>query len=172
MGLACDLMKLIAATSVVMADHPNLQEHLLRELEWEFNQGPVNLKQVRSLVSSPRLTSFYVRAFSHPALAITGDTYLDNRTMLADCLQKTWAISLQEFTHLTGLVEFVDEYCPKDASVMKLQIWPYDPKCLDDFAMAVAVALSYTPAELMAESRISLAIDELVSDWGFYTDEF
>jgi hypothetical protein len=55
---------------------------------------------------------------------------------------------------------------------MKLQIWPFDPKSLDDFAMTVAVALSYTPAELMAESRISLALDELVGEWGFFTDEF
>jgi hypothetical protein len=38
--------------------------------------------------------------------------------------------------------------------------------------MAVAVALSYTPAEQMAESRISAAIDELVGRGGFFTDEF
>jgi len=69
-------------------------------------------------------------------------------------------------------MEFVDEYDLRDASVMKLQVWPYPPQSLDDFAMVIAVALSYMPNELMAESRISLAIDELVSEWGFYTDEF
>ncbi|KZN15894.1 hypothetical protein A1D17_06860 [Pseudomonas fluorescens] len=172
MALVSDLMKLINATSVVMANHPNLQDHLRRVLEWEFNQGPVDLRHVRSLVSSPRLMSMNVRAFSHPALVEAGDTFLDSRTMLADYPQKTRAISLANYLDLVDAVEIIDEYHPHDASVMKLQIWPYEPGDLNEFAMAVAVALSYTPAELMAESRISLAIDELVSAWGFYTDEF
>ncbi|AFO50372.1 hypothetical protein T1E_4543 [Pseudomonas putida DOT-T1E] len=38
--------------------------------------------------------------------------------------------------------------------------------------MAVAVALSFTRAELMAESRISLAVDELMSKWGYFADDF
>lgn len=38
--------------------------------------------------------------------------------------------------------------------------------------MAVAVALSFTPGELMADSRISLAIDEIVREWGYFADEF
>jgi hypothetical protein len=116
--------------------------------------------------------SMNVRAFSHPALVEAGDTFLDSRTMLADYPQKTRAISLANYLNLVGAVEIIDEYHPHDASVMKLQIWPYEPGDLSDFAMAVAVALSYTPAELMAESRISLALDELVRGWGFYTDEF
>jgi hypothetical protein len=82
------------------------------------------------------------------------------------------AISFTNYRTLVDSVEVVDEYHPHDASVMKLQIWPYEPGDLNKFAMAVAVALSYTPAELMAESRISAAIDELVSEWGFFTDEF
>jgi hypothetical protein len=94
------------------------------------------------------------------------------RTMLADCPQKTFAISLSEFTAMAGMVEVVTEYSPRDASVMKLHVWPFEPGSLSDFAMTVAVALSYTPMELMAESRISLAIDELVSEWGFFTDGF
>jgi hypothetical protein len=92
--------------------------------------------------------------------------------MLADVVQKTWAISLADYHLVAGALEVVDEHSPIDASVMKLQIWPFNPQKLDDFAIAVAVALSYTPAELMAESRISLALDELVSEWGFYTDGF
>lgn len=155
-----------------MASHPNLQDHLRRELEWEFSKGPVDLRYVRSLVSSPRLVSLCVRAFSHPALVEAGDTFLDSRTRLADYPQKTMAISLTNYLLLEGAVEVVDEYSPNDPSVMKLQVWPFEPGDLNEFAMAVAVALSYTPAELLAESRISLAIDELVSAWGFYTDEF
>ena len=105
-------------------------------------------------------------------LTYSADTYLDARTMLADGPQKTFSRSLGEFTQLVGSIEFVREYCPSDVSVMKFQVWPYAPTDLDDFAMAVVVALSYTPGEFMAESRISLAIDELVSEWGFYTDDF
>ncbi len=114
----------------------------------------------------------FVRAFSHSALAEAGDTFLDSRTLLADYPQKTMAISLTNYLLLEGTVEVVDKYSASDASVMKLQVWPFEPGELNEFAMAVAVALSYTPAELMAESRISLAIDELVGKWGFYTDEF
>jgi len=155
-----------------MATHPNLENHLCGELKWEFNQGLVDLRHVRSLVSSPRLRSLCVRAFSHPALAEAGDTFLDSRTRLADYPQKTMAISLTNYLLLEGTIEFVEEYSPNDTSVMKLQIWPYEPRDLNEFAMAVAVALSYTPAELMAESRISAAIDDLVSEWGYYADEF
>jgi hypothetical protein len=165
-------MNCMTAAKVVMANHPNLQYHLSSALAWEFTQGPVNLRNVRSLVSTPRLMSFCVRAFSHPSLTPVGDSYLDARTRLADYPQKTWAISICEFDQLVGAMEFVEEYDLRDASVMKLQIWPYPPQSLDDFAMVIAVALSYMPNELMAESRISLAIDELVSEWGFYTDEF
>lgn len=172
MALVSELMKLINATSVVMANHPTLQVYLRRELEWEFSQGPVDLRHVRSLVSSPRLMSLGVRAFSHPSLFEAGDTFLDLRTMLADYPQKTMAISFTNYRTLVDSAAVVDEYHPHDASVMKLQIWPFEPGDLSDFAMAVAVALSYTPAELMAESRISAAIGELVGRWGFFTDEF
>ncbi|WP_434704898.1 hypothetical protein J3P85_03255 [Pseudomonas sp. Z1-12] len=164
--------QLVRATFVVMATHPNLENRLRGELKWEFNQGLVDLRHVRSLVSSPRLISLCVRAFSHPALGEAGDTFLDSRTLLADYLQKTMAISLTNYLLLEGAVEVVDEYSPNDPSVMKLQIWPYEPGDLNEFAMTVAVALSYTPAELMAESRISLAINELVGKWGFFTDGF
>lgn len=164
--------RLLRAKCVVMANHSNLQDHLRGELEWEFTQGLVDLRHVRSLVSSPRLRSLCVRAFSHPALAEAGDTYLDSRTMLADYPQKTKAISLTNYLLLENAVEVVDEYSHNDPSLMKLQVWPFEPVDLNEFAMTMAVALSYTPVELMAESRISLAIDELVGKWGFFTDGF
>lgn len=155
-----------------MATHPNLENHLRGELKWEFSQGLVDLRHVRSLVSSPRLISLSVRAFSHPALAEAGDTFLDSRTRLADYPQKTMAISLTNYRLLEGTIEVVEEYGHNDSTLMKLQVWPFEPGELNEFAMAVAVALSYTPAELMAESRISLAINELVGKWGFFTDGF
>lgn len=92
--------------------------------------------------------------------------------MLADNTQKTYAISLREWTLLMGSLTFVDEFLARDTSVMHIQVWPFDPASLDDFAMVVAVALSYTPAELNAESRIALAIDDLVQQWGYSADWF
>ena len=97
---------------------------------------------------------------------------MDSRTRLADYPQKTMAISLTNYLFLEDAIEVVGEYSPNDRSLMKLQVWPFEPGELNEFAMAVAVALSYTPAELMAESRISLAINELVGKWGFFTDDF
>ena len=165
-------MTAIKAIAVVMANHPDLLEHIRGALAWEFERGPVDLKLVRSLVSSPRLMSFYVKPFTHPELSVAGDSYLDERTMLADDYRKTYAISMSAWQGIAEQVEFVEDYMPRDASVMKLQVWPFDPKCLSDFAMAVAVALSFTPGELIQEDRISLAIDELVSQYGFFTDGF
>ncbi|WP_322979282.1 hypothetical protein [Pseudomonas sp. C11] len=157
---------------VVMANHPNLQQYLTRVLDWEFSRGPVDFALIRNFVSSPRLMSFSIKAFSHPALCPAGDTYLDTRTMLADYPQKSFALALGEWEVLKMHVEFVNEFTSLDASVMNIQVWPFDPRLLDDFQMVVAVALSYTSAELTSESRISLAINELVQQWGYYTDEF
>lgn len=162
----------IKACGLVTVWHPELEEHLRSELEFEFGQGPVNLRRVRSLVSSPRLMSFYVKAFWHPAMIVVGDSYLDAFTMLADSEQKTFAISVTDWLELRGGLELVNEFSSQDASVMSLHVWPFDPHGLTPFAMAIAVALSYTPDELMAESRISLAIGELVEQWGYFTDGF
>ncbi|HEK2289128.1 TPA: hypothetical protein ACRNTS_004626 [Pseudomonas aeruginosa] len=157
---------------VVMANHPNLYAYLRSALEWEFAQGGVDLRLVRNFVSSPRLMSFRVKLFSHPALSPAGNTYLDKRTMLADFPQKTYAVAFHEWKNLVDHVVFVDKFAWRDASIMNIQVWPYTPASLDEFAMTIAVALSYTPVELMAESRISLALDELVHQWGFFSDEF
>ncbi|OUM24647.1 hypothetical protein B8W72_26115 [Pseudomonas putida] len=91
--------------------------------------------------------------------------------MLADRRQRTYALSLNTWNQLADAVEVISEYHFTDLSVMRIQVWPFEPSLLNDFQMAVAVGLSFTPAELMADSRISLAIGELVSEWGYFTDE-
>ncbi|HDY6331758.1 TPA: hypothetical protein RRA56_003811 [Pseudomonas aeruginosa] len=141
-----------------MADYPDLRKYLHSALEWETECGPIDLGLARSLVSSPRLMSFQVKAFSHPGLVAAGDTYLDARTMLADSEQKTYAIAYEEWTELEESITFVERFSWWDKTVMNIQVWPYAPAKLEEFSMAVAVALSYTSAELMAESRISLAM--------------
>lgn len=165
-------MRPSSSPQVVMASLPSLQQYLRNRLQCEFDQGAVDLKMVRCLVSSPNLASMSVKAFHHSSLCIAGETYLDAHTMLADRYQKTYALSLGAWSELARLVETVNEYHFTDASVMKLQVWPFDPRALDDFQMAIAVALSFTPAELMADSRISLAIDEIFQQWGYFADEF
>lgn len=165
-------MKLKNANLFVMANHENLLKHIQHQLEWEFSLGSVNLKKIRSLISSPRLFSIYVKAFSHPALFPAGDTYLDKYTMLAAPAQSTFSIPIGIFQQINHSIEAVQSYHFSDTTVMHLQIWPFDARDLNDFQQAVAVALSYTPAELIADSRISLALDELVSTWGFFTDDF
>lgn len=162
----------VKANRVVAADYPELEAYLRSELEYEFSCGPVNLSEVRSLVSSPRLRSFYLQAFTHPSLIEAGDTFLDKHSMLADNPQQTFALSHEEWRSIEGKVVEVSEFGPRDVSVMQVQIWAFDPRPLEGFAMALAVALSYTPAELMQESRISLALGEIFRKWGYFTDEF
>jgi hypothetical protein len=154
-----------------MANRPELETFLRKRFDWEFQRGKVDFQQVRSVVSSPRLMSFSVRCFSHPGLVIAGESYLSQHTMIADGYRKTYAISHQEWLDICGKVEFLEVCEPFDSTVMNIQIWPFKPEELDSFSMAVAVALSFSPAELMAESRISLAADELVSEWGYKIDD-
>ncbi|MDD1976206.1 hypothetical protein NPS20_07460 [Pseudomonas putida] len=92
--------------------------------------------------------------------------------MMADGNQKTYAISIDDWLNISDEVEMLEFCKPFDSAVMNLKVWPFAPSALNDFAMAVAVALSFTPAELMAESRISLAVDELMAEWGYFADGF
>ncbi|WP_157831733.1 hypothetical protein [Pseudomonas sp. 02C 26] len=155
-----------------MVDHPGLEAVLRKILEEEFASGAVDLAALRDLVSSPRLMSYGVRAFNHSKLVMAGDTFLDAHTMLADGVQKTYAISFDEWEMIKGEVEYVDRCDFRDDSVMQIQVWSTDPLILDEFAMIIAVALSYKKSELLAESRISSALHELTSPWGYYTDGF
>ncbi len=153
-----------------MANRPGLESYLRQRLDWEFQQGSVDFDHVRSVVSSPRLESHSVRCFSHPRLAVAGDSYLSLHTMLGDGCRKTYALSMADWLEIQDAVETVEWCEPFETAVMNIQIWPFAPTELDAFAMAVAVSLSFTPAELMAESRTSLALDELLNDWGYSVD--
>lgn len=154
-----------------MANHPDLESFLRKRFEWEFQQGKVDFQQVRSMVSSPRLMSYSVQCFSHPGLAVAGESYLSLHTMIAEGSRKTYAISMQDWLEITDVVESVEWCEPFDKALMNVQVWPFVPSTLGPFAMAVAVGLSFTPMELIAESRISSAIDEMIAEWGYYADE-
>lgn len=155
-----------------MANEQGLEGRLRKLLDDDFQKGAVDFKLVRSMVSSPRLMSYSVQCFGHPGLAVAGESYLSMHTMIGDGCQRTYALSLEDWLGIRSVVEKVESCQPFDSAVMNIQVWPYPPSDLDDFAMAVAVALSFTPSELMAESRISLAVDELMANWGYCVDEF
>lgn len=157
---------------IVMANRPDLESFLRKRFDWEFQRGKVDFQRVRSVVSSPRLMSYSVQCFSHPGLAIAGESYLSLHTMIAEGSRKTYAISMQDWLEISDVVELVEWCEPFDNTMMNVQVWPYSPSVLDHFAMTVSVALSFTPAELMAESRISLAIDELIEQWEYCVDDF
>lgn len=157
---------------MVKVDRPCLEEFLRRSLAWEFARGAVDLAVVREFVSSPRLMSFAVKAFSHPKLVLAGDSYLDAYTMLADGNQKTYAMFCGDWELIEEKIEYVECCDFRDQSVMKVQVWSVDPMALNSFAMGVGVALSYKRSELLAESRVSSALNELMSSFGYYADEF
>ncbi|MBC3489503.1 hypothetical protein [Pseudomonas taiwanensis] len=165
-------LKSLNRSHIVMANEPGLEGRLRRLLHDDFQKGAVDFRVVRSMVSSPRLMSFSVQCFDHPGLAVAGESYLSMHTMIGDGSQKTYALSSEDWFGIRNVVEKVESCRPFDSAVMNIQVWPYPPSDLDDFAMAVAVALSFTPSELMAESRISLAVDELMANWGYCVDEF
>ncbi|MFK1048585.1 hypothetical protein ACSEQ1_24210 [Pseudomonas aeruginosa] len=155
-----------------MANYPGLFDYLKNKLAFEFSVGPVNLELVRSYISSPRLFDFYSNCGGEVVIVEAGDTFLDRKTMLADGLQSTYAVSYMDWQKYQSSFQVVEDFDPWDRSIINVQVWPYAPTELDDFQMLIAVALSYTRNELDAESRISLAIHELVSRYGFYADEF
>lgn len=58
----------------------------------------------------------------------------------------------------------------RDASVVRLQIWPFDPRILDEEQLRIAVAVSFTEFEIFDEPRLSLALGELLADLPVTTD--
>lgn len=59
----------------------------------------------------------------------------------------------------------VDSFHFRDASVSKVQVWPYDPRGLSPEQMRLAVAVSYTDSELLEEPRLCGALSNLLSEY-------
>lgn len=156
---------------LVMANTPRLLNYLQKELSYEFSDGLVEFHKVRSLVSSPRLFDVYVRDAPTELLAVVGGTYLDQHTMLADRCQKTYAASFDEWESIKCRMQIVSEFASSDDKISNIQIWPYPPSSLDNEQFRIAVALSFTRAEFLFESRLSGALNELLGAYGFFVDE-
>jgi hypothetical protein len=130
----------------------------------------VDLEAVRSYVSSPRLMDIYVRQFPVQDQFFVGDSFLDQRTMLADSPQRTYGVSLLSWAVLQTDVEIVEDYHYSDSSISKVQIWPFDPHSLTEPQTRLAIALSYTSLELYAEPRVIGSLNEILEEIGFFVD--
>ncbi len=151
-----------------MANQAGLIDDLHSHLSSEFKL--VDLEIVRSYVSSPRLMDIYVRQFPIQDQFFAGDSFLDQRTMLADSPQRTYGVSLLSWSLLKTDVEIVENYHYCDSSVTKVQIWPFDPRALTEPQSRLAVALSYTNLELYAEPRIIGSLNDILEEIGFFVD--
>lgn len=156
---------------LVMANIPQILNHLRKELNYEFSKGQVEFHKVRSLVSSPRLFDVYARGAPIELLVEAGSTYLDQHTMLADRHQRTYAVSFEKWKELKKNIEVVADFDLSDKTVSNIQVWPYEPSSLDDEQFCIAIALSFTRAELLYEYRICGALDSLLESYGFIVDE-
>ncbi|WP_283188836.1 hypothetical protein [Pseudomonas sp. PMCC200344] len=151
-----------------MANQPGLLNALRKHLATD--KKLIDIETLRSYVSSPRLMDFSVRNFPTEKFAVVGDTFLDQRTMLADAPQKTYGIFLGDWEVLKPQFEMVDDYPHNDNSVINIQVWAFDPCLLDEHQARLAIALSYTRLELYAEPRIVGALNDILEDVGFFVD--
>jgi len=142
----------------------DLRSHLANDSEL------VDLEYARSYVSSPRLMDVHVRRFPVEDRFFVGDSFLDQRTMLADSPQRTYAVSLFSWSVLQPCIETVGDYHYHDSSVAKVQIWPFNPRSLTEPQIRLAVALSFTNLELYAEPRIIGSLNDILEEIGFFVD--
>ncbi len=154
---------------------PANEEGLLEKLRWSLS-GSLEIRFghplfiLRSIVSSPRLKDIFVREFPVQDLVPVGDTYLDKHTMLADENQKTYGISLAEWQANEVTAQVVTDFDFRDTTVTRLQVWPFDPRDLDEDQLRIAVAVSFNEFEVFDEPRLSLALGELLECLNVTTD--
>ncbi|MEF9674452.1 hypothetical protein QNM99_30060 [Pseudomonas sp. PCH446] len=78
-----------------MANDESLFEILETHILSSANGLPTNISEARAYTSSPRLFDIYVHADPQLMRTKVADSFLDERTMLADNYQQTYAISLE-----------------------------------------------------------------------------
>ncbi|HGY9618731.1 TPA: hypothetical protein ACOJNU_000804 [Pseudomonas putida] len=166
------MLNFLVSTKVVMASALN-SVALAKQLFSYYEDGQsVPIHELKSLISSPRLFDVYLKDFVGGESILAGDSFLDLHTNLADSLQKTYAITLADWEVVRELYVEVDSFDFRDASVSKVQVWPYDPRSLSPEQMRLAVAVSFTDSELLEEPRLCGALRALLSEYRveFYWD--
>jgi hypothetical protein len=153
---------------VIMASEPDvcvLAKRFLQSYRSRYEKG-IPLYVLKSLISSPRLFDVCWREFKCDEFVAVGDSFLDQHTMLADGPQKTYAISLDQWIVLQDECATVSDYRWDDKTISIIQVWPYDARRLSFDQLALAVAVSYTEVELLAEPRLCGALNDLLSVYG------
>ncbi|MEE1916491.1 hypothetical protein V0R52_08810 [Pseudomonas asiatica] len=157
---------------MIMANSPDLLEYVAREVT---SRGVLGFSQLRSLISSPRLADYWIQDLNLDGLVEVGDSFLTKYSMLGDWDYKTYGIELSAWERIKGESVMLERGDLKAADarrscVTRLQIWPFDPSTLGTEAMKLAIAVSYAPLELIYESRIVGAINEMLEAYGIDSD--
>jgi hypothetical protein len=154
--------------NIMMANHPNIISlvKIFLEDEKPSKQTTVPLYILKACISSPRLFDVYLRDFHDSSFLKVSDSYLDSLTMLSDLPQKTYGISLTDWSLIKSRYQDAGSFLPNDKSVSRVQIWPFDPKSLSAEQLKLAIAVSYSDLELYREPRLSGALRELLVDYG------
>ncbi|WP_059396147.1 hypothetical protein [Pseudomonas putida] len=157
---------------MIMANSPDLLEYVAREVA---SRGALGFSQLRSLISSPRLADYWIQDLNLDGLVEVGDSFLTKYSMLGDWDYKSYGIELSAWERIKGESVMLERGDLKAADarrscVTRLQIWPFDPSTLGTEAMKLAVAVSYAPLELIYESRIVRAINEMLEAYGIDSD--
>ncbi len=154
--------------NLLMANHPDLVQRVREYLD-RFDP-PHKIVYLRSLVSSPRLSDHFVRNLDTSGLALVADSFLAEHTMLGDHRQRSYGVSLEVWGGMKKSVEIVKDFHFTDITVSRVQVWPFDPSLLGLDAMKIAVAISITDLEMIYESRIFGAVNDLLTDYRIDAD--
>ncbi|MGE8063232.1 hypothetical protein [Pseudomonas sp. NPDC089547] len=146
-----------------MANDSNLINKVKEYLE--EHDAPHPIRYLRALVSSPRLSDHFVRGIDTSGLVLVADSFLSEYTMMGDHAQRSYGVALEEWMRIKGGLKEVESFHFTDSSVVRIQVWPFDPAELKLDAMKVAVALTFTDLEMIYESRICGAVDDLLAEY-------
>ncbi|KPW28769.1 hypothetical protein ALP45_03916 [Pseudomonas coronafaciens pv. atropurpurea] len=154
--------------NIMMANHQDIISLVRIFLgdEKSSKQTTVPLYILKACISSPRLFDVYLRDFPGSSFLKVGDSYLDSLTMLGDLPQKTYGVSLADWSRIKSRYQDAGSFLPNDKSVSRVQIWPFDPKSLTPEQLKLAIAVSYSDLELYREPRLSGALRDLLVDYG------
>lgn len=165
------MRRLVPLVQLHMINELSLAEQLKSNLHEAI--GSISLNEVRNCISNPRIRDFYVRDFDASGLPLAGVSALSEISMLADDLQKTYAISLSDWRDREGTLQLVDDFHVQDPIISIVQVWYCDPReiYLHELTWLLALAASFTDCELRRCERTCGAINEVLKPHGFALED-
>lgn len=163
--------RLIPMVQLQMINEPGIAERLKSNLREAT--GSISLTELRNCISNPRIRDFYVRDFDASGLPLAGVSALSEISMLADNLQKTYAISLNDWRARERTLQLVDAFHFQDPSISIVQVWYCDPReiYLHELTWLLALTVSFTDCELRSCERTCGAINEVLKPHGFALED-